>query len=789
MKSALKKKLSWLPLYQTNSSCYLHTMDYSMNGESDVEKLVGISSFANAAVGFQGIMKQRYSDFVVREVSTSNQLTVLSDLSPVALENLHFNQNIGSPSTTANNSSEELVESVVTEMSAITSGKFGGQSADPANPTSPEVIEEELRSFLFSCIEKASDCPPSFIACPCPDKPSRTKLHQIVRKYLSTCIESEALEVSGEKFILLRSKHKMEKGSSGEWRSRNKWPANLGNYLQFTLYKENIDSMSAAHHIAKSLASKVDSVQFAGTKDKRAVTTQKITMYRRKPSDLAKLNRFNLPPYVRVGDFEYVHEPLKLGALAGNNFGIIMRDIDASSEDIKGACKAIEKSGFINFYGLQRFGSGGTKSHHCGLALFRRDYKLFIEMLFVVREGDRSEVEDMKAAFHDNDIQRALRVAPARMPTERMVLENLIKKPEDFEGAFHRIPKSQWLMCLHAYQSYIWNMAASERISQQGLSCVEGDLVFIGGSASAVDCSTMLEEECEAVDDVLENDTAAAMTSEVETHENEQSAQIEVITTTTEVKSVKKPETHIVTAEDVASKTYSIFDVVLPLPGHTVILPNNVIGQYMKDLLAKDGLSLEFFGKCLPSEHRMNGAYRPLMQMPKDFEWNFFEYSDPNEELVPTEGSYLKQVSKDKSKRRGDKSLTEVPSDYSTDSKPYPITNLLGFGSSNDPSIYGPGDGTEEQIIVPPVIKTSTLRGLQMKFTLPPGTYATMLLREVTKHSTHSQYQTQLTATAAASVANSVSNSVTQSSVDTARVLVADSSSAESPMKKSRTTA
>jgi hypothetical protein len=177
------------------------------------------------------------------------------------------------------------------------------------------------------------------------------------------------------------------------------------------------------------------------------------------------------------------------------------------------------------------------------------------------------------------------------------------------------------------------------------------------------------------------------------------------------------------------------------------------------------------------------------MQMPKDFEWNFFEYSDPNEELVPTEGSYLRQASKDKSKRRGDKSLTEVPADYSTDSKPYPITNLLGFGSSNDPSIYGPGDGTEAEIIVPPTVKTSKLRGLQMKFTLPPGTYATMLLREVTKHSTHSQYQTQLTASAAANVANSALNSTTKASSETECVLVADadSSSVESPMKKSRT--
>ena len=68
--------------------------------------------------------------------------------------------------------------------------------------------------------------------------------------------------------------------------------------------------------------------------------------------------------------------------------------------------------------------------------------------------------------------------------------------------------------------------------------------------------------------------------------------------------------------------------------------------------------------------------------------------------------------------------------------------------------------------------KKVKLKGVQLKFTLPPGTYATMLIREITKHSTSSQYQTQLTATAAASV---VSDAV-----------VIDDNIEEYPSKKSR---
>jgi tRNA pseudouridine13 synthase len=755
------------------------TMDYSMNGEGAVEKLLGISIFANSASGFQGIMKQRYSDFVVREVGLGGECTALKDLSPSSLESLHFNQNSTKISDTENNTNEQLVSNVITEMTAITGGKFGGATAGAAAALNSESPEEELKQFLFLCLEKSDDCPSCLTACPCPDKPSRTKLHQIIRKYLSSCIESEALEISGEKFILLRCKHKMEKGTSGDWRSRNKWPANLGNYLQFTLFKENIDSMSAAHAISKALVSKVDSIQFAGTKDKRAVTAQKVTMYRRKPSDLAKMNRFHLPPYIRVGDFEYVQEPLRLGALSGNNFGIIMRDIDAPSEDIKSACAAIGDSGFINFFGLQRFGSGGTKSHHSGLALLRRDWKLFVEMLFAPREGDRQEVSDVKAAFHRKDYKEALRINPARMPAERSVLESLVKEPEDFEGAFSRVPKNQWLMCLHAYQSYIWNKAASERIRKYGMACIVGDLVAICDANSKISLDMIIEDECDAED--LQQVTGAHGTLPESAAADFGEEEVPVDTAIEKSSISKKAEIHVITADDIAANTYSIHNVVLPLAGHSVVLPENDIGQYIKDLLAEDNLSLEFFAKCQPVEHRMNGAYRQLMEMPKDFEWHFFEYSDPNEELVPTEGSYLRKISQDKTKKRGDKSNFEIPLAFSLESKPYPITNLLGFATAEVPGKYGPGDGTEEEIIVKPKASLTKLKGLQLKFTLPPGTYATMMLREITKHSTNSQYQTQLTASAATAFGANEASAAFVSTLDCVEV-----ESSEAPMKKSR---
>jgi hypothetical protein len=41
-------------------------------------------------------------------------------------------------------------------------------------------------------------------------------------------------------------------------------------------------------------------------------------VYRKKPSDFGRVNSYKLPPFIRVGDFKYVHEPAKLGRLKGN---------------------------------------------------------------------------------------------------------------------------------------------------------------------------------------------------------------------------------------------------------------------------------------------------------------------------------------------------------------------------------------------------------------------------------------------------------------------------------------
>jgi tRNA pseudouridine13 synthase len=99
------------------------------------------------------------------------------------------------------------------------------------------------------------------------------------------------------------------------------------------------------------------------------------------------------------------------------------------------------------------------------------------------------------------------------------------------------------MMYVHAYQSYVWNHMVSIRLQKFGLQPIVGDLIVISNTSES---SKKEVEEEEETDDL----------------EPEQ-----YFHSSTEVK--------VLTQSDLDSKKYTIFDVVLPLPGYDVKYPEN----------------------------------------------------------------------------------------------------------------------------------------------------------------------------------------------------------------------
>eukprot|EP00428_Durinskia_dybowskii_P068102 CAMPEP_0170408230 /NCGR_PEP_ID=MMETSP0117_2-20130122/28678_1 /TAXON_ID=400756 /ORGANISM="Durinskia baltica, Strain CSIRO CS-38" /LENGTH=672 /DNA_ID=CAMNT_0010665547 /DNA_START=17 /DNA_END=2035 /DNA_ORIENTATION=- len=626
------------------------------------ESAVGITEFANSARGIQGIMKQRYSDFIVREVSLDGKVAYLNSLCGEELEKRFFSTSDGDNEGEAP-SNEETVARMVQSLIDIAKDKV------------QDGEREKLSYFLTQCIEKGADCPESFVVFSDLDKPSRTAVHATVKTTMADFIETEATQVDGKSMIKMIAKHK--RTGNQLKRKRAEWPSGLGNFLRFTLLKENIDTMNAVTILNNGLRCGFsgNGVTYSGTKDKRGVTVQKCTVYRRKPSDFARMNASKMTPTILCGDFEFVSDPAQLGDGGGNRFEIVLRALNTSNEcEILGACQAMQFSGFVNYFGLQRFGKGGTRSHEIGRAILKSDWELCVSLLFTPRDGDRQSIVTAKDLFAKQEYSEALKVLPEAMHAEKCVLQRLVNKPTDFMSAYAGIPKNARLICAHAYQSYLWNKATSRRLQLYGSKVIVGDLV-----------------EVETVDQPKEQQQQNKLDGEKGATESASDI------------------VRYVTEEDVACGRYAITDVVLPLPGYESVYPLHDIGAYYDELFAADGLTRRSYDDC-HAAYRERGVYRKLIQAPKDFEWKAISYDDPDAELAETELVKFREAK------------TPAQRENATDT----ITTATIDCNKAD-------------------MKNPRFWALQVKFSLPPGTYATMLLREITKSSTESMFQAQLT--------------------------------------------
>eukprot|EP00599_Poterioochromonas_sp_BG-1_P012730 CAMPEP_0173155718 /NCGR_PEP_ID=MMETSP1105-20130129/14287_1 /TAXON_ID=2985 /ORGANISM="Ochromonas sp., Strain BG-1" /LENGTH=174 /DNA_ID=CAMNT_0014072227 /DNA_START=402 /DNA_END=923 /DNA_ORIENTATION=+ len=159
---------------------------------------------------------------------------------------------------------------------------------------------------------------------------------------------------------------------------------------------------------------------------------------------------------------------------------------------------------------------------------------------------------------------------------------------------------------------------------------------------------------------------------------------------------------------------FQISDVILPLIGSDILFPQNEFHAMYLDLLHVDDLSLEIFQKCLVI-YRLKGGYRKLMEYPKNLEWDLKEYTQDNEEINITElRSFVTPVEKRKRRESGEKEAAVEPTE---------ATSQVDEVKSEEVQVK---------------------KALLLKFSLSPGSYATMFLREVTKESTEFDYQTFL---------------------------------------------
>ena len=226
-------------------------------------------------------------------------------------------------------------------------------------------------------------------------------------------------------------------------------------------------------------------ISFAGTKDKRAITSQLFQFDA--PIELVGGLRIK---DVELLDYYQTNKKVGIGDLKGNRFDITIREIQHPKEEIAEIASATATElagagGFPNFFGVQRFGSIRPITHIVGRCIVRGDFKAAVDA-YVANpiEGEDEQVFEARTALEQTgDYGGALKMYPDVMSFEKAMLNHLVKHPDDHIGALEQLPFNLLMMFVHGYQSFLFNRILSERI-RRGLPLSKpmmGDVVMAVG--------------------------------------------------------------------------------------------------------------------------------------------------------------------------------------------------------------------------------------------------------------------------------------------------------------------
>ncbi len=143
-------------------------------------------------------------------------------------------------------------------------------------------------------------------------------------------------------------------------------PIGEGEHLFIYIRKTGANTVFVARELAKYFKVKEQLVSYAGLKDRFAVTEQWFGVHvpGKQLFDLQDLNIEG----VEVLEYARHNKKLRTGALTGNRFELILRNV-TNLEDLQNRWKAIVEQGVPNYFGEQRFGIDGGNIDKA-LALF-----------------------------------------------------------------------------------------------------------------------------------------------------------------------------------------------------------------------------------------------------------------------------------------------------------------------------------------------------------------------------------------------------------------------------------
>ena len=656
--------------------------------KSDIVKQteVGICAFvrSSSTPQLRGLLKKRYTDFLVNEILLDGTVLHLKSLKPKPLNKPRPAQSDTEPQAKAATTSNQHAQKLEGNGPQNQTSNEEVNGAKEAEDQAPPSTEEDLRATQVTKFVAARDVLIAYFPLGVvvdllkmdaliqsvgrkpkiepikvgvtSNRSVRAEMHGNIRRIFSGRIDSSTDERSVLTVWPASASRQQPSGSSNshqhnDHRESGKltWEDKGGEYLHFTLYKENKDTMEVMSFLSYQLHIKPKVLQFAGTKDRRAATVQRISGYKIDAMRAAGLNKVLRGS--AVGDFSYEKAGLELGRdCGGNEFTVTLRECEVSGTDdltdddkLKKAKKiageamtSLREQGFLNYYGLQRFGTFRTRTDLIGCSILQGDFEGAIDDILEYdrdiglsslqsrdssdspstahpdHKPDRISTEDRHRAealytfykhrrdtnlypFDPSATKKILNRLPRKFTAESNVIRHLSKNPNDHYGALMMIPRNLRMMYVHAYQSLVWNEAVNERWRKWGAEVVEGDLVLVEEhkdkeqqreAADTADVSQKLEGN--AADGAPGQQQETDADGELVIHAQPSDPDNDDPNTADAEDPFSHTRARSLTSSEATSGQYNIFDIVLPLPGYDVSYSANALGEWYTEFMASE---------------------------------------------------------------------------------------------------------------------------------------------------------------------------------------------------------
>lgn len=193
-------------------------------------------------------------------------------------------------------------------------------------------------------------------------------------------------------------------------------------------------------------------VSYGGLKDRHAVTSQHITVFRGPKRNLSHER-------VTLTYLGQRAEPFTAQDIRANRFHVVLRAMsDAAVSHAEAALRDVAAAGLPNYFDDQRFGSVGERGEFVAKEMvFGRFERALWLALAAPYEFDRADAKREKATL--TELWARWTECQAKLPKghARSLVSYLAAHPTDFKGAVARLRPELQGLYLSAYQSYLWN--------------------------------------------------------------------------------------------------------------------------------------------------------------------------------------------------------------------------------------------------------------------------------------------------------------------------------------------